>query len=563
MRNRDRSTSAAGPRLLGRSIIATIIAIGVFVLLAVAASSVGSAASAATPQDELDDARALWSANGPAEYQYSYTYGVLAGLPLVPAVFTVSNNAVVGISQPVDIPQPYVTGLTVVDHFAAIQDAIAAGDTFTAQYDAIDGHPTSFIITARGDGSPLPQGAGIELIVSGFIAGTTPVQCAGQNATVLGTAGNDTIVGSNSADVFVALDGDDTITALSGDDLVCGGPGRDRIDGEAGADVIYGEGGNDIIDGGSSDDTIFGQSGGDVLRGGLGNDEIFGGPGFDKIEGGDGDDFLQGSGGNDFIEGGDGDDALFGKAGDDTMYGDDGDDELYGAGGIDNMDGGDGADRLQGAGGNDDLNGGTGHDLLYGQNGDDRLQGDDGNDVLYGAAGNDEFSGGNGIDSLQGGSGDDILFGGGDNDVLFGQAGNDDLNGGTGNNSCYQGDGSGPRVNCDATTDFLDGNWTLAGITHDGVTLDLASYVGPLPTLNISGSSIGGNTSCNSYGADVYHEGATFIVGPLLQTLAACVISIEGSYTGALDDVYTAQLLPTGSRILVLTGGDSELTFID
>lgn len=559
---RTESTGTAGIKTVSRSIVAMIMAIGIFVLIAAAAASFASASALATPQQDLDDAQARWAANGPTDYQYSYTFGVLAGQPLVPAVFTVSNNTVTAISQPADIPTQYTTGLTIVDHFAAIQQSITDGDTITVSYDATDGHPTSFVISARGDGSPLPQGAGIDLVVSGLISGTTPLQCAGQNATILGTDGPDSITGSNASDVVVALGGDDTVNGLGGDDVVCGGPGRDRISAGPGADLVYGEGHNDRINGGPDDDTIYGQTGGDTLEGDSGNDRIFGGVGFDRIAGDDGDDFLQGSGGNDYIEGGDGDDALFGKAGDDAMFGDNGDDDLYGAGGNDNMDGGAGDDRIQGAAGNDDLNGGSGDDLLFGQNGNDRLFGQDGNDVLYAAAGNDDLDGGHGVDSLQAGSGDDILIGGNDNDVLFGQAGNDDLNGGGGNNSCYQGAGSGPRVNCDAVTMNLDGEWKFVSGIHDGELIDFSSDSGPLPTLTIDGSTISGNNSCNFYTADVYHEGITFIVGDVVSTDAACLVSIEYPYMGALEDIYAAELLPNGLPVLILIGADSELVFV-
>jgi subtilisin-like proprotein convertase family protein len=83
----------------------------------------------------------------------------------------------------------------------------------------------------------------------------TPPTCAGQRATIVGTAGADVLTGTRRADVIVGGGGQDTIA---------GGDGRDTICAGAGADALIGGGGGDRLDGGS---------GTDVCRGGPGVDQ--------------------------------------------------------------------------------------------------------------------------------------------------------------------------------------------------------------------------------------------------------------------------------------------------
>ena len=52
-----------------------------------------------------------------------------------------------------------------------------------------------------------------------------------EQATILGTPGNDVIRGTEGPDVIVAGDGNDKVWGLGGDDVICGGLGNDRIDG--------------------------------------------------------------------------------------------------------------------------------------------------------------------------------------------------------------------------------------------------------------------------------------------------------------------------------------------
>jgi hypothetical protein len=91
------------------------------------------------------------------------------------------------------------------------------------------------------------------------------VKCKGQDATHVGTSGNDNIVGTGGKDVIAALGGKDKINAKGGKDLVCAGGGKDRVNGKGGNDRLFGEGGNDTLNGGAGK-----------------KDRCHGGPGKDK-----------------------------------------------------------------------------------------------------------------------------------------------------------------------------------------------------------------------------------------------------------------------------------------
>jgi len=105
--------------------------------------------------------------------------------------------------------------------------------------------------------------------------------CQGQEATCIGTEGDDVVIGSDVDDVIVVGKGNDVVHADAGDDLVCGGPGNDSLFGARGEDIMYGEEGNDWL---------FGAQGVDNLDGGEGDfDVLWGGPGIDILDGGPGD----------------------------------------------------------------------------------------------------------------------------------------------------------------------------------------------------------------------------------------------------------------------------------
>ena len=117
---------------------------------------------------------------------------------------------------------------------------------------------------------------GAGYLVPATNADAGPVTCAGERATIVGTAGNNEIDGTPARDIVQARGGNDEVDGLGGNDLICGGPGSDDLAGDAGRDTIFGGRGNDALDGN------------------LGNDRLFGGPGFDDIDGGPGDDTCSG-----------------------------------------------------------------------------------------------------------------------------------------------------------------------------------------------------------------------------------------------------------------------------
>ena len=137
--------------------------------------------------------------------------------------------------------------------------------------------------------------------------------CAGEKATISGTAGNDVLLGTSARDVIAGQGGQDTIDGQGGDDLVCG---------NSGDDALRGYNGNDTMLGGSGDDDLHGDNGNDILRGGDGDDRLHGDNGNDTLEGGDGSDDLEGGPAADQLDGGSGSpDSCDGGLGTDTNNG--------------------------------------------------------------------------------------------------------------------------------------------------------------------------------------------------------------------------------------------------
>src|SRR2546429_165385 len=57
--------------------------------------------------------------------------------------------------------------------------------------------------------------------------------CMGEQATMVGTDGNDSLNGSAAPDVIAGLGGDDIVAARGGSDVVLADPGNDSLDGGA------------------------------------------------------------------------------------------------------------------------------------------------------------------------------------------------------------------------------------------------------------------------------------------------------------------------------------------
>jgi Concanavalin A-like lectin/glucanases superfamily/RTX calcium-binding nonapeptide repeat (4 copies) len=110
--------------------------------------------------------------------------------------------------------------------------------------------------------------------------------CAGKQATIAGTPGNDRLTGTRQRDVIAALGGNDTVSGLAGNDLICAGDGKDRLKGGAGRDTLRGEGGKDLLNGGPGKDNLTGGKGNDRLAGGTGKkDKCVGNQGRDTATG--------------------------------------------------------------------------------------------------------------------------------------------------------------------------------------------------------------------------------------------------------------------------------------
>ncbi len=125
--------------------------------------------------------------------------------------------------------------------------------------------------------------------------------CRGEQATIVGTSGDDVIQGTDGADVVVAFQGDDKVLGAGGDDLICGNRGEDLIRGQAGDDRLYGGHGADRLDGGAGTDLLVGGAQADHLIGGEGPDRLRGGSpdappsqAPDRCRGGGAEDKIQG-----------------------------------------------------------------------------------------------------------------------------------------------------------------------------------------------------------------------------------------------------------------------------
>lgn len=97
--------------------------------------------------------------------------------------------------------------------------------------------------------------AGVVTLLPDAAQSATP-SCAGDRATLVGTAGDDVLVGTNGPDVIVGGGGNDIIRGLGGRDILCAGPGQDTLRGGDGADVVLAGCGDDDLNGGAGKDQV-------------------------------------------------------------------------------------------------------------------------------------------------------------------------------------------------------------------------------------------------------------------------------------------------------------------
>lgn len=111
-----------------------------------------------------------------------------------------------------------------------------------------------------------PGGGGPDQIFRAFVdlpPGAASATCKGQQATIVGTEGNDVRVGTSGKDVIAGLGGNDKLSGLAGNDTICGGTGRDTLSGGKGNDKLFGEAGKDTLKGGAGKDKLKGGAGKD------------------------------------------------------------------------------------------------------------------------------------------------------------------------------------------------------------------------------------------------------------------------------------------------------------
>lgn len=128
------------------------------------------------------------------------------------------------------------------------------------------------------------------VVLSPSVGAQVFTTCAGEEATIVGTNGDDVLVGTPQKDVIVGNAGNDQIFGAAGNDIICGNAGADLIQGGVGRDLLIGGFGDDRIRGGGWADEIRGGPGNDYISGETGDDVLFGEAGADRIAGNFGND---------------------------------------------------------------------------------------------------------------------------------------------------------------------------------------------------------------------------------------------------------------------------------
>ena len=185
---------------------------------------------------------------------------------------TVLATSTVSQSVPVDVGGLPPTTSTAT--FFASPAAVTAGTQYAIvltapnpcyfwHHSGEDTYPrgTAFLGQVGGAWDRRPYDAAFRTYV--LVASGSGATCKGQQATRVGTAGNDEITGTPERDVIAALGGRDKVSGLGGKDLICGGKGKDTLKGGKGKDKLLGQKGRDKLRGGG---------GKDVCKGGKGND---------------------------------------------------------------------------------------------------------------------------------------------------------------------------------------------------------------------------------------------------------------------------------------------------
>src|SRR3954452_12572824 len=240
--------------------------------IAMAAQGAPALAAAPPPNDDFDAAT------------------VISSLPFSDGIDTSQATTAA------DDPYCAGNGASVWYRFTPTQDVDVQADTFGSSYDttlsAFTGSRGSLTPVACNDDSGSLQskisftalagttyyimaaaygsGSGGQLSISTKPVAPPGPECDGEEATIIGTPGNDRLNGTAGRDVIVGLGGDDTINGLGGDDVICGGDGPDVVDGGDGNDWIDGEASSDDLSGGNGNDILQGGAGLDSLRGGNG-----------------------------------------------------------------------------------------------------------------------------------------------------------------------------------------------------------------------------------------------------------------------------------------------------